>query len=170
MKGNCWKYGADVNTDLIIAGRYLNTTDPKFLAGHCMEDLDPHFSARVKAGDMMLADKNFGCGSSREHAPLALKAAGIACVIAKSFARIFYRNAFNLGLPVLVCPEAYEQSDSGDELEIFLQTGTIHNLTRGRTFRAEPIPEFMQQIISSGGLMKYVAETHAQTKNRHKQM
>lgn len=170
MKGTCWKYGADINTDLIIAGRYLNTTDQKILAGHCMEDLDPHFAARVKAGDMMLADKNFGCGSSREHAPLALKAAGIACVIAKSFARIFYRNAFNLGLPALVCPEAHEQSDSGDELEISLQTGTIHNLTKGRTFRAEPIPEFMQQIISRGGLMKYVAETHAGKKIRHNQM
>lgn len=169
MKGTCWKYGADVNTDLIIAGRYLNTTDPKLLASHCMQDIDPHFASRVKAGDVMLADKNFGCGSSREHAPLALKAAGIACVIAKSFARIFYRNAFNLGLPVLVCPEAYERSDSGDELEISLQTGTIHNLTKGGTFRAEAIPEFMQEIINRGGLMNYVAETHQGKNNRHKQ-
>jgi 3-isopropylmalate dehydratase small subunit len=169
MKGTCWKYGADVNTDLIIAGRYLNTTDPEVLASHCMEDLDPHFISRVKSGDIILADKNFGCGSSREHAPLALKAAGIACVIAKSFARIFYRNAFNLGLPVLVCPEAYEKSDSGDELEISLQTGTIHNLTKGGTFGAEAIPEFMQEIISRGGLMNYVAETHQGKNNRHKQ-
>ena len=159
MKGTCWKYGADINTDLIIAGRYLNTTDPKILAGHCMEDLDPHFAAGVKPGDIILADKNFGCGSSREHAPLALKAAGITCVVAKSFARIFYRNAFNLGLPAIVCPEAYENSDTGDVLEISLQTGTIINLTRDTTFRAEPIPDFMREIISLGGLMEYVAST-----------
>ncbi len=159
MKGTCWKYGADINTDLIIAGRYLNTTDPKILAGHCMEDLDPHFAAGVKPGDIILADKNFGCGSSREHAPLALKAAGITCVVARSFARIFYRNAFNLGLPVLVCPEAYENSHTGDELEISLEKGTISNLTRGTTFSAEPIPEFMREIISRGGLMQYVAST-----------
>jgi len=157
MKGTCWKYGADINTDLIIAGRYLNTTDPKILAGHCMEDLDPHFAAGVKPGDIILADKNFGCGSSREHAPLALKAAGITCVVARSFARIFYRNAFNLGLPVLVCPEAYENSHTGDELEISLEKGTISNLTRGTRFSAEPIPEFMREIISRGGLMQYVA-------------
>ena len=160
MKGRCWKYGADINTDLIIAGRYLNTTDPKLLAGHCMEDLDPAFAARVKEGDIMLAGKNFGCGSSREHAPLALKAAGIACVIAGSFARIFYRNAFNLGLPLLVCPEAYGPCDSGDELEVSLETGTIRNLTKGDTFRAEPIPEFMREIIGRGGLMNYIAQTH----------
>jgi 3-isopropylmalate/(R)-2-methylmalate dehydratase small subunit len=159
MKGTCWKYGADINTDLIIAGRYLSTTDPKLLAGHCMEDLDPHFAAGVRPGDIILADKNFGCGSSREHAPLALKAAGITCVVAKSFARIFYRNAFNLGLPVIVCPEAYENSAAGDVLEISLQKGTISNLTRGTTFSAEPIPEFMRQIISRGGLMEYVAST-----------
>ena len=159
MKGTCWKYGADINTDLIIAGRYLNTTDPKILAGHCMEDLDPHFAAGVKPGDIILADKNFGCGSSREHAPLALKAAGITCVVARSFARIFYRNAFNLGLPVIVCPEAYENSHTGDELEISLEKGTISNLTRGTTFSAEPMPEFMREIISRGGLMEYVAST-----------
>ena len=159
MKGTCWKYGADINTDLIIAGRYLNTTDPKILAGHCMEDLDPHFAAGVKPGDIILADKNFGCGSSREHAPLALKAAGITCVVARSFARIFYRNAFNLGLPVIVCPEAYENSHTGDELEISLEKGIISNLTRGTRFSAEPIPEFMREIISRGGLMQYVAST-----------
>ena len=159
MKGTCWKYGADINTDLIIAGRYLNTTDPKILAGHCMEDLDPHFAAGVKPGDIILADKNFGCGSSREHAPLALKAAGITCVVARSFARIFYRNAFNLGLPVIVCPEAYENSHTGDELEISLEKGIISNLTRGTRFSAEPIPEFMRDIISRGGLMQYVAST-----------
>jgi 3-isopropylmalate dehydratase small subunit len=166
MKGKCWKYGADVNTDLIIAGRYLNTTDPKLLAGHCMEDLDPGFAARVKAGDVMLAGKNFGCGSSREHAPLALKAAGITCVIARSFARIFYRNAFNRGLPLLVCPDACDRSDSGDELEVVLETGSIRNLTKGVTFRADPIPAFMQEIISRGGLMNYVAHTHHHTAKR----
>ncbi len=161
MKGRCWKYGADINTDLIIAGRYLNTTDPKLLAGHCMEDLDPAFASRVQPGDIMLAGKNFGCGSSREHAPLALKAAGIACVIAGSFARIFYRNAFNLGLPLLVCPEAYAESDSGDELEVSLDTGIIRNRTRGVDFRADPIPEFMRQIIGNGGLMQYVMKKKA---------
>jgi 3-isopropylmalate/(R)-2-methylmalate dehydratase small subunit len=160
MKGRCWKYGADINTDLIIAGRYLNTTDPKLLAGHCMEDLDPNFAARVKPGDILLAGKNFGCGSSREHAPLALKAAGIACVIAGSFARIFYRNAFNLGLPLLVCPEACDRSDSGDELEVVLESGSIRNLTTGVGFRAEPIPAFMQDIIRHGGLMNYVMDTN----------
>jgi 3-isopropylmalate dehydratase small subunit len=166
MKCRCWKYGADINTDLIIAGRYLNTTDPKLLAGHCMEDLDPAFAARVRAGDILLAGKNFGCGSSREHAPLALKAAGIACVIAGSFARIFYRNAFNLGLPLLVCPEVYGPSDSGDELEVSLATGMIRNLTKGETFRAEPIPEFMREIIGRGGLMKYVVQTHHHNNER----
>jgi 3-isopropylmalate dehydratase small subunit len=160
MKGRCWKYGADINTDLIIAGRYLNTTDPKVLASHCMEDLDPNFAARVKPGDILLAGKNFGCGSSREHAPLALKAAGIACVIAGSFARIFYRNAFNLGLPLLVCPEACDRSDSGDELEVVLESGSIRNLTTGVSFRAEPIPAFMQDIIRHGGLMNYVMDTN----------
>ena len=164
MKGTCWKYGGDINTDLIISGRYLNTTDPRVLASHCMEDLDPHFASQVKAGDMILADKNFGCGSSREHAPLAIHAAGIACVIAKSFARIFYRNAFNVGLPLIICPEAYEHTDHGNELEVSLATGTITNLAKGTVFRAEPIPPFMQDIISRGGLMKYVASKQHFTK------
>ena len=157
MKGTCWKYGADINTDLIISGRYLNTTDPRVLASHCMEDLDPSFASQVKAGDIMLADKNFGCGSSREHAPLAIQASGIACVIAKSFARIFYRNAFNLGLPLLICAEAHDHTDHGTEIEVSLSSGSITNLATGRVFRAEPIPPFMQEIISRGGLMKYVA-------------
>ncbi len=156
MKGKCWKFGADINTDLIIPGRYLNTTDPKELAKHCMEDADPEFSSKVSEGDIILADKNFGCGSSREHAPIALKAAGVACVIAKSFARIFYRNAFNLGLPVIVSPEAYDATDENDTLEVNTQQGSITNLTKDRVFQAEPIPPFMQEIIDHGGLMGYV--------------
>jgi 3-isopropylmalate dehydratase small subunit len=156
MKGKCWKFGADINTDLIIPGRYLNTTDPKELAKHCMEDADPAFASKVSEGDIILADKNFGCGSSREHAPIAIKAAGISCVIAKSFARIFYRNAFNLGLPVIVSPEAYDTTDENDTLEVNTQEGSITNLTKGTVLQAEPIPPFMQEIIDYGGLMGYV--------------
>lgn len=156
MKGRCWKFGADINTDLIIPGRYLNTTDPVELAKHCMEDADPDFSSKVSEGDIILADKNFGCGSSREHAPIAIKAAGVACVIAKSFARIFYRNAFNLGLPVVVSPEAFDGSDENDTIEVHTQDGTITNVTKNKSFHAEPIPPFMQEIIDHGGLMGYV--------------
>ncbi len=156
MKGRCWKFGADINTDLIIPGRYLNTTDPVELAKHCMEDADPNFSSKVSEGDIILADKNFGCGSSREHAPIAIKAAGVACVIAKSFARIFYRNAFNLGLPVIVSPEAFDGSDENDTIEVNTQDGTITNVTKNKSFHAEPIPPFMQEIIDHGGLMGYV--------------
>ena len=157
MKGRCWKFGADVNTDLIIPGRYLNTTDPIELAKHCMEDADPDFSSKVSEGDIILADKNFGCGSSREHAPISIKAAGVSCVIAKSFARIFYRNAFNLGLPVIVSPEAYDGSDENDTIEVNTQDGTITNVTKNISFHAEPIPPFMQEIIDHGGLMGHVA-------------
>ena len=157
MKGRCWKFGADINTDLIIPGRYLNTTDPIELAKHCMEDADPAFSSKVSEGDIILADKNFGCGSSREHAPISITAAGISCVIAKSFARIFYRNAFNLGLPVIVSPEAYDGSDENDTIEVNTQDGTITNVTKNISFHAEPIPPFMQEIIDHGGLMGYVA-------------
>lgn len=156
MKGKCWKFGHDINTDLIIPGRYLNTTDPNELATHCMEDADPQFASKVSEGDMILAGKNFGCGSSREHAPLAIKAAGVSGVIAKSFARIFYRNAFNLGLPVIVSPEAYDATDENDTLEVNTQKGSITNLTKGTVFQAEPIPPFMQEIIDHGGLMGYV--------------
>lgn len=156
MKGRCWKFGADINTDLIIPGRYLNTTDPIELAKHCMEDADPEFSSNVSEGDIILADKNFGCGSSREHAPIAIKAAGVSCVIAKSFARIFYRNAFNLGLPVVVSPEAFDGSDEHDTIEVHTQDGTITNVTKNKSFHAEPIPPFMQEIIDHGGLMGYV--------------
>ena len=157
MKGRCWKFGADINTDLIIPGRYLNTTDPIELAKHCMEDADPDFSSKVSEGDIILADKNFGCGSSREHAPISIKAAGVSCVIEKSFARIFYRNAFNLGLPVIVSPEAYDGSDENDTIEVNTQDGTITNVTKNISFHAETIPPFMQEIIDHGGLMGYVA-------------
>jgi 3-isopropylmalate dehydratase small subunit len=158
MKGKCWKYGADINTDLIIPARYLNTTDHKELAKHCMEDIDSNFASKVKNGDIIVTEKNFGCGSSREHAPIAIKAAGISCVIAKSFARIFYRNAFNVGLPIITCPEAAQDVDTGDEIEVDTHTGKIINLTKSRTYQAEPIPTFMQEIIASGGLMGYVAK------------
>lgn len=157
MKGKCWKYGPDINTDLIIPARYLTTTDPQELARHCMEDADPAFAGRVKKGDILLADKNFGCGSSREHAPLAIKASGVSCVIAKSFARIFYRNAFNVGLLLLVSPELFDDAVEGDEIEVAPETGIIVNITRGKTYHAEPIPPFMRAIINHGGLMKYVA-------------
>ena len=158
FKGKCWKYGADINTDLIIPGRYLNTIDPKELAKHCMEDIDSDFASKVKEGDIIIADKNFGCGSSREHAPIAIKAAGISCVIAKSFARIFYRNAFNVGLPVVICPEAVEDIDGGNEVEVNTHTGNIKNITKSKTYQAEPIPPFMHEIIDCGGLMQYVAK------------
>jgi len=157
MRGKCWKYGPDINTDLIIPARYLNTTDPQELAKHCMEDVDPAFVAKVGKGDIIVADKNFGCGSSREHAPIAIKASGVGCVIAKSFARIFYRNAFNVGLLVMVCPEAFEDIAEGDEVEVTIETGSITNITQGTSYSAEPIPPFMQDIINHGGLMEYVA-------------
>ena len=163
MKGKCWKFGADINTDLIIPGRYLNTTDPKELAKHCMEDADPEFASKVSEGDIIIADKNFGCGSSREHAPIAIKAAGVSCVIAKSFARIFYRNAFNLGLPVIVSPEAFDATDENDTLEVNTQKGSITNLTKDMVFQGEPIPPFMQEIIDHGELMGYVT---SKTKNK----
>lgn len=163
MKGKCWKYGADINTDLIIPARYLNTTDHKNLATHCMEDIDSDFASKVKSGDIIVAEKNFGCGSSREHAPIAIKAAGISCVIAKSFARIFYRNAFNVGLPIITCPEAAHDIDNGDEVDVDTTTGKIKNITKDTIYQAEPIPPFMQEIIASGGLMHYVAKRKKKT-------
>jgi len=156
LKGQAWKFGADVDTDAIIAARYLSSTDPAALAGHVLEAIAPDFPAQVKPGDMVVAGKNFGCGSSREHAPLALKAAGVACVIARSFARIFYRNAFNLGLPLLESAEAADGIAAGDELEVDLATGTIKNLSQGTEFQARPIPPFMQELLSDGGLMRHV--------------
>ena len=158
IKGKTWKFGNDIDTDAIIPARYLNTTDPAALASHCMEDADAAFASRVKPGDVIAAGKNFGCGSSREHAPIAIKASGVACVIAHSFARIFYRNALNMGLPILECPEGAERIQTGDELEIDLDSGAIENLTRKEKYTAQPIPPFMQKLIKAGGLMEYVKE------------
>lgn len=156
LKGKAWKFGADVDTDAIIPARYLNTTDHKELAKHCMEDADPNFVKKMKAGDIIVADKNFGCGSSREHAPISIKAAGISCVIAKSFARIFYRNSFNMGLPIFESADASEKIKEGDEIELDPSTGVIHNLTKKEKYQAKPIPPFMQELINAGGLMNYV--------------
>ncbi len=158
LQGKAWKFGNDVDTDVIIAARYLNSSDPAELARHCMEDGDPEFASKVQPGDMILAAKNFGCGSSREHAPIAIKAAGVSCVVAKSFARIFYRNAFNIGLPILECPEAIDEVQEGDTLVVDAATGTIQNLTTGKEYQAVPIPDFMRQIIDAGGLISYVKE------------
>ncbi len=155
VKGNVWKFGDDIDTDLIIPARYLNTSDPAELAKHCMEDADPEFASKVQQSDIIVADKNFGCGSSREHAPIAIKAAGVSCVIAKSFARIFYRNAFNMGLPILECEDA-GQFQTGDSLSVDFDTGKITDLKTGRVFSSRPIPPFMQELVQSGGLMKYI--------------
>jgi 3-isopropylmalate/(R)-2-methylmalate dehydratase small subunit len=155
FKGKVWKFGNNIDTDAIIPARYLNTSDPQELAKHCMEDADPSFTKKMRPGDMLLADRNFGCGSSREHAPLAIKAAGISCVVAKSFARIFYRNAFNMGLPIFESSDAVDNTFEGDEIEVDADSGEITNHTRHRTFKAQPIPPFMQELIAAGGLMKY---------------
>lgn len=161
INGKAWKFGNDVDTDAIIPARYLISSDPKFLAEHCMEDADAQFASRVKPGDVIVAGKNFGCGSSREHAPISIKGAGVGCVIAHSFARIFYRNSFNMGLPILECPEAAERIQTGDDLEINLDEGIIENRTRNETYRAQAIPPFMQKLIEAGGLMEYVREQMA---------
>ncbi len=155
LKGKVHKYGADVNTDVIIPARYLNIYDPVELAKHCMEDIDEDFLKKVEPGDIIMATTNFGCGSSREHAPMAIKAVGISCVIAKNFARIFFRNAINIGLPLLECDEAVDNTESGDVLEIDLSRGEIKNITKKLTFTASPYPDFMAEIISSGGLIEY---------------
>jgi 3-isopropylmalate/(R)-2-methylmalate dehydratase small subunit len=155
LKGKVHKYGADVNTDVIIPARYLNVSDPAELARHCMEDIDREFVLKVQPGDIIMATTNFGCGSSREHAPLAIKAAGISCIIAKSFARIFFRNAINIGLPLLECEEAVAQTEAGDLVEVDLSRGKIKNVTRGATFTAKPYPDFMAELISAGGLIEY---------------
>lgn len=154
--GKVFKYGENVDTDVIIPARHLNTSDPAELAKHCMEDIDADFVNKVKAGDIIVAGKNFGCGSSREHAPIAIKAAGVNCVIAPTFARIFYRNAFNTGLPILECDEAAQKISPGDEVEVDFKTGQIKNLTKGETYQAEPFPEFISKIIENGGLVNYV--------------
>lgn len=158
LRGKAWRFGDDIDTDVIIPARYLVTTDPQELAKHCMETLDPNFSKKAKQGDIMVAGKNFGCGSSREHAPISIKGLGVSCVIARTFARIFYRNAINIGLPILECPEASERIEEGDELEVDLESGKIMNLSKGETYSAAPFPPFMQEIIKAGGLMPYVAK------------
>jgi 3-isopropylmalate/(R)-2-methylmalate dehydratase small subunit len=155
-EGRVFKYGDNVDTDAIIPARYLNTPDKKVLAGYCMEDIDKNFAREVKEGDIIVALKNFGCGSSREHAPIAIKAAGVSCVIAKNYARIFYRNSFNIGLPILECEEAAEKIEAGDKVSVDFSTGIIKNITKNETYQAEPFPEFLQQIIKSGGLVEYV--------------
>lgn len=158
LEGKVWKYGDNVDTDVIIPARYLNTADPKELAEHCMEDIDTDFVRKVEAGDIMVAERNFGCGSSREHAPVAIKASGITCVIADSFARIFYRNAINIGLPLLEIGEQVKKINKGDRLKIDLAAGTIENVTTKETFKAEPLPGFIQEIAQAGGLINYLKE------------
>ena len=155
--GNAIKYGDNVDTDVIIPARYLNTSDHRELASHCMEDIDKTFVSRVKHGDIMVAGQNFGCGSSREHAPIAIKASGVSVVIAKSFARIFYRNAINIGLAIVECPEAAEGISEGDNVEADLDNGIIRNITTGREYKTAPFPEFVQKIIENGGLMQAIA-------------
>lgn len=158
IEGKVFKYGNDVDTDVIIPARYLNDSSEKALTSHCMEDIDPDFIHKVSAGDVIVAGDNFGCGSSREHAPLAIKASGVSLVIANSFARIFYRNSINIGLPILECPAAVKAISAGDRVTADLSTGTIYNLTTGEKFAAEPFPPFIQEIINDGGLLKHLAK------------
>ena len=155
-KGSVFKYPDNVDTDVIIPARHLNTQDAKELASHCMEDIDKDFVKKVKDGDIMVGGWNFGCGSSREHAPIAIKAAGVSCVIAETFARIFYRNAINIGLPIIECPEASRKIQNGDEVEIDFNTGVIQDLTTGESFQGQAFPEFMQKIIAAEGLINYI--------------
>ena len=154
--GHVFKYGDNVDTDVIIPARYLNSSDPAELATHCMQDIDKEFVNKVNRGDIIVADKNFGCGSSREHAPIAIKAAGVSCVIAETFARIFYRNAINIGLPIIECPEASRGIEDGDQVEVDFDSGVIYNRTRGTEFQGQAFPEFMQNIIQAGGLINYI--------------
>ncbi|MBU3089044.1 3-isopropylmalate dehydratase small subunit [Clostridium gasigenes] len=155
-RGKVFKYGDNVDTDVIMPARYLNTSDPKELAAHCMEDIDADFVKKVEKGDIIVANKNFGCGSSREHAPIAIKESGVSCVIASTFARIFYRNAINIGLPIIECEAAVKAIDAGDELEVEFSTGVIKNLTKNETYKGEGFPEFMQKIINNNGLIGYI--------------
>jgi len=164
LEGRIWKFGADVDTDAIIPARYLNQSDPKELAKHAMEDERPEFIKKVKKGDILLAEKNFGCGSSREHAPIALKESGISCIIAKSFARIFFRNSFNLGLPLLESPEASEVIKGGDRVRVDLNTGEIFDLTQRKKFFATPIPPFMQELLRDGGLIPHLRKKRLKRK------
>ena len=158
-KGNVFKYGDNVDTDVIIPARYLAIADPKELAEHCMEDIDKEFIQKVQPGDIMVANKNFGCGSSREHAPLVIKVSGISCVIAETFARIFYRNAINIGLPIIECPEAAQDIKNGDQVEVDFDSGKIRNLTTQKEYQGQAFPEFMQRIIKAEGLINYINET-----------
>ena len=158
IRGKAWKFGDHIDTDVIIPARYLNTSDPGELARHCMEDADPEFASKVHPGDIIVAGENFGCGSSREHAPIAIKAAGVACVVAKSFARLFYRNAFNTGLPIVECPEGVEAIQEGDEVEVDLERGVVRDITKGEEYPFAPIPSFIQELLSKGGLLEYVKE------------
>ncbi len=154
--GRVFKYGDNVDTDVIIPARYLNSSDPKELATHCMEDIDQEFVNQVQDGDIIVANKNFGCGSSREHAPISIKASGVSCVIAETFARIFYRNAINIGLPIIECPEAAKNISAGDEVQVNFDTGLITDVTTGKTFQGQAFPEFMQKIINCEGLVNYI--------------
>ena len=154
--GTVFRYGDNVDTDVIIPARYLNSSDPAELATHCMEDIDQDFVKKVQKGDIIVADKNFGCGSSREHAPIAIKAAGVSCVIAETFARIFYRNAINIGLPIIEGPEASKGIEAGDQVEVDFDSGMIYNRTRGTQFKGQAVPEFMQKIIAAEGLINYI--------------
>lgn len=164
IKGRAWRFGDNVDTDVIIPARYLNTSDPQELAKHCMEDADPEFVKKIKPGDIIVAGRNFGCGSSREHAPIAIKAAGISCVIAESFARIFYRNAFNTGLLILESPEAAREIETGHEIEINPEEGIIRDLTTGKTYRCQPIPPFMQELLKDGGLIPHIKKRYQQAR------
>ena len=155
-EGRVFKFGSNVDTDVIIPARYLNVPDPSELAKHCMEDIDKEFVNKVSKGDIIVADKNFGCGSSREHAPIAIKAAGVSCVIAETFARIFYRNAINIGLPIIEYPEAAKGIEEGDQVEVDFDSGMIYNKTKGTEYKGQAFPEFMQKIISNGGLINYI--------------
>lgn len=155
-KGTVFKFGDNVDTDVIIPARYLNSSDPAELAAHCMEDIDKDFIKNVKKGDIIVADKNFGCGSSREHAPIAIKAAGVSCVIAETFARIFYRNAINIGLPIIECKEAAREIENGDEVSVNFDTGVITDITKNTAYQGQAFPEFMQKIIAAEGLVNYI--------------
>ncbi|MBP2653997.1 MAG: 3-isopropylmalate dehydratase [Firmicutes bacterium] len=156
LEGKVWRYGDNVDTDVIIPARYLNSADPKDLATHCMEDIDPTFAGNVNSGDIIVAGRNFGCGSSREHAPVAIKASGVPCVIADSFARIFFRNAINIGLPLIELGTAVAEIDNGNIVKIDLDRGIVENVTKGKEYKVQPLPEFIQKIASAGGLINYV--------------
>ena len=157
-QGHVFKYGDNVDTDVIIPARYLNSSDPAELARHCMEDIDKSFTGKVQEGDIIVANKNFGCGSSREHAPIAIKASGVSCVIAETFARIFYRNSINIGLPIIECPEAAAAIQPGDEVKVDFDSGMIYDLTQGTEYKGQAFPPFMQKIITAGGLVSYINE------------